>query len=69
MVKNKKVMRTICGTILAVAVASAARADRIDDIMAKMTLREKIGQCVQIELAKIPLSNATIVGDRPLSTW
>jgi len=50
-------MRILCGTILAVAVASAARADRIDDIMSKMTLREKIGQCVQIELAKIPLGS------------
>ena len=41
--------------------AFAAHGDgrRIDEIMAKMTLREKIGQCVQIELAKIPLSNAT----------
>ena len=51
-------MRTMYETILAAAVAAgAARADRIDDIMSKMTLREKIGQCVQIELAKIPLGN------------
>lgn len=38
---------------------SVCAARRIDALMAKMTLREKIGQCVQIELAKIPLSNAT----------
>ena len=65
-------MRTMCGTVLAAAVALAyppseasarggsmrgARADRIDDMMTKMTLREKIGQCVQVELAKIPLGS------------
>jgi len=50
-------MRMLCGTILAAALAVVARADRIDEMMAKMTLREKIGQCVQIELAKIPLGS------------
>ena len=32
-------------------------ADRIDDMISGMSVREKIGQCVQIELAKIPLGN------------
>ena len=47
-------MRIICGTILVAAICAAGmtRADRIDDMMSKMTLREKIGQCVQIELDK-----------------
>ena len=54
-------MRTLCKSILvaaAICAAGAARADRIDEIMAKMTLREKIGQCVQVELAKIPVGSA-----------
>ena len=56
-------MRGLFGTILEAAMmtslaAGVARADRIDEIMAKMTLREKIGQCVQEELAKIPVASA-----------
>ena len=54
-----------CGTNPAAAAGGGADgerpqsvADRIGDMMAKMTLREKIGQCVQIELSKIPLGSA-----------
>ena len=53
-------MRIRFGTILSAGIlaAGAARADRIYDIMAKMTLREKIGQCVQVQLEKIPAASA-----------
>ena len=53
-------MRILCVTIVVAAIHAAgmARADRIDDMMAKMTLREKIGQCVQVQLANIPVSSA-----------
>ncbi len=37
--------------------AQRKKPGRIDEIMAKMTLREKIGQCVNISIADIPLGS------------
>lgn len=54
----------VVAAVLSALVSAGEDTKRIDEILAKMTLREKIGQCVNIQLSRIPLKS-----DAETSAW